>query len=79
MGLATQMMKEVAALIRLGFPESTATKIASGELPMDKPSRMQRAAEQKKKSLPAGLEPATIGSAIRRANQLHHRPIGYRL
>ena len=46
MGLATQMMKEVAALIRLGFPESTATKIASGELPMDKASRMQRAEEQ---------------------------------
>ena len=46
MGLATQMMKEVAALIRLGFPESTATKIASGELPMDTASRMERAAEQ---------------------------------
>lgn len=46
MGLATQMMKEVADLIRLGFPESTATKIASGELPMDTASRMQRAEEQ---------------------------------
>ena len=46
MGLATQMMKEVADLIRLGFPESTATKIASGELPMDTASRMQRAKEQ---------------------------------
>jgi ribosomal protein S18 acetylase RimI-like enzyme len=40
------MMKEVADLIRLGFPESTATKIASGELPMDTASRMQRAEEQ---------------------------------
>jgi hypothetical protein len=40
------MMKEVADLIRLGFPESTATKIASGELPMDTASRMQRAKEQ---------------------------------
>jgi hypothetical protein len=33
-------------LVRLGYPESTAKKIASGELPMDQASRMARAREQ---------------------------------
>lgn len=37
---------KVSELIRLGFPESTAKKIASGELPMDQASRMARAREQ---------------------------------
>jgi hypothetical protein len=32
--------------VRLGYPESTAKKIASGELPMDQASRMARAREQ---------------------------------
>lgn len=36
----------VQALIRRGFPESTAVKIASGDLPMDHASRMARAREQ---------------------------------
>jgi hypothetical protein len=37
---------QVAELVRLGYPESTAKKIASGELPMDQASRMARAREQ---------------------------------
>jgi len=37
---------KVAELVRLGYPESTAQKIASGELPMDHASRMARAKEQ---------------------------------
>ena len=45
-GVGGHIAKEVADLVRLGFPESTATKIASGELPMDTASRMQRAEEQ---------------------------------
>ena len=36
----------VKSLIKAGYPESTAVKIASGELPMDKASRMARAGEQ---------------------------------
>ena len=38
--------KLLAELIRLGFPEATAKKILSGELPMDQVSRMARAKEQ---------------------------------
>tara|TARA_R110002012_G_C11552106_1_gene602581 strand:+ start:85 stop:1107 length:1023 start_codon:yes stop_codon:yes gene_type:complete len=36
----------LAQLIRQGFPEATAKKILSGELPMDQASRMARAKEQ---------------------------------
>jgi hypothetical protein len=36
----------VADLVSRGFPESTAQKIASGELPMDEASQMARAREQ---------------------------------
>jgi len=36
----------VKRLIEAGYPESTAMKIATGELPMDNASRMSRAAEQ---------------------------------
>lgn len=37
---------EIRRLIGQGYPESVAERIASGELPMDYASRMQRAAEQ---------------------------------
>lgn len=57
MGVGTKLLKsgrevtqavfdEVAELVRRGFPESTAEKIATGELPMDEASRMARAREQ---------------------------------
>jgi hypothetical protein len=42
---AEKAVDKVAELIRLGYPESTAKKIASGELPMDQTSRMARADE----------------------------------
>jgi hypothetical protein len=42
---AEKAVDKVAELIRLGYPESTAKKIASGELPMDQASRMARADE----------------------------------
>jgi len=42
----TASSDKVAELVRLGYPESTAQKIASGELPMDQASRMARAKEQ---------------------------------
>ena len=48
-GLMTPQEAEAAglsALLRMGYPESTAKKILSGELPMDTASRMQRASEQ---------------------------------
>lgn len=35
-----------ARLVRFGYPDSTARKIASGELPMDEMSRMERAYDQ---------------------------------
>lgn len=40
------LLDAVQALIKAGFPDSTAVKIASGELPMDTASRMARASEQ---------------------------------
>ena len=40
------ILKAVEKLVKAGFPESTAKKIASGELPMDFTSRMNRAREQ---------------------------------
>ena len=39
-------VSSIAALIKMGFPEEVAKRIASGELPMDTASRMERAAEQ---------------------------------
>jgi len=36
----------IASLVQRGVPESTAAKIASGELPMDQASRMERASQQ---------------------------------
>lgn len=40
-----QSSSDVESLVMQGFPESTARKIVSGELPMDLESRMQRARE----------------------------------
>ena len=40
MGLLSDV---VARLIRQGYPETVAERIASGELPMDTASRMERA------------------------------------
>lgn len=39
-------LSSVRDLVRMGFPEETAQRIASGELPMDRASRMERAREQ---------------------------------
>jgi len=40
------LLDAFATLVRAGYPEETARKIASGELPMDTASRMSRAADQ---------------------------------
>ena len=40
------LLKAIERLVRAGYPESTAKKIATGELPMDFTSRMNRAREQ---------------------------------
>jgi len=40
------LLGKVRQLVAAGYPESTAKKIASGELPMDYASRMSRAADQ---------------------------------
>lgn len=40
------LLDAIAALVRAGYPEQTARKIATGELPMDTASRMARAADQ---------------------------------
>ena len=40
------LLKMIDRLIKAGYPEGTAKKIASGELPMDFTSRMNRAREQ---------------------------------
>ena len=40
------LLDAITALVRAGYPEETARKIASGELPMDTASRMARAADQ---------------------------------
>ena len=40
------LLDAIATLVRAGYPEETARKIASGELPMDTASRMARAADQ---------------------------------
>lgn len=44
--MATPVGSVVARLIRAGYPEATARRIASGELSMDQASRMARAREQ---------------------------------
>jgi hypothetical protein len=44
--MATGLLNTIRRLVDAGFPESTAQKIATGELPMDEASRMARAAEQ---------------------------------
>ena len=45
-GMASSVVNSAKRLIDLGYPESTAMKIASGELPMDQASRMARAKDQ---------------------------------
>jgi len=44
--MANPILKMIDRLINAGYPEGTAKKIASGELPMDFNSRMNRAREQ---------------------------------
>ena len=40
------LLKAIERLVRAGYPESTAKKIATGELPMSDPNRFARAGEQ---------------------------------
>lgn len=40
------LLKAIERLVRAGYPEGTAKKIVTGELPMDEASRMARAREQ---------------------------------
>ena len=42
------LVSMISRLVQAGYPESTARKIATGELPMDEASRMARAREQGK-------------------------------
>lgn len=44
--MANPILKAIDRLIKAGYPEGTAKKIATGELPMDFNSRMNRAREQ---------------------------------
>lgn len=46
MSLLSVAARTVADWVKLGFPEEVAKRIVSGELPMDKASRMKRAEEQ---------------------------------
>ena len=46
MSLLSTAARTVADWVKLGFPESVAKRIVSGELPMDEASRMKRAEEQ---------------------------------
>ena len=46
MGLLSEVISVAKRLVDAGYPESTAMKIATGELPMDQISRMARAKEQ---------------------------------
>lgn len=43
MGLLSKLDDAIQALVKMGYPESTAAKIASGELPMDRQSQINRA------------------------------------
>ena len=45
-GLLSEVISVAKRLVEAGYPESTAMKIATGELPMDQASRMARAKEQ---------------------------------
>ena len=44
--MANTILELIGRLVRAGYPESTAKKIATGELPMDDYSRVIRAADQ---------------------------------
>jgi|DEB0MinimDraft_10_1074344.scaffolds.fasta_scaffold02242_5 hypothetical protein len=44
--MASTILKIIDRLIKAGYPEDTAKKIATGELPMDEASRLARAGEQ---------------------------------
>lgn len=46
MSIFSLVGRSVADLIKMGYPESVAKRISSGELPMDEASRMSRAREQ---------------------------------
>jgi hypothetical protein len=46
MSLLSTAARTVADWVKLGFPEEVAKRIVSGELPMDRASRMKRAEEQ---------------------------------
>lgn len=45
-GILKLIGRAVDDLVKMGYPESVAKRISSGELPMDEASRMARAAEQ---------------------------------
>jgi hypothetical protein len=68
-GLLDWLSKSVKEVMDMGYPESVAKRIVSGELPMDEASRMARATEQ-------GFDPKTYyhgGSPdIRDLNTLDH-------
>lgn len=46
MALLAAIARDIAELVRAGYPEETARRIATGELPMDTASRMERARQQ---------------------------------
>jgi hypothetical protein len=46
MGLLSLLGKAVKEIVAMGYPESVAKRISSGDLPMDEASRMARAKEQ---------------------------------
>ncbi len=46
MALLAAIARDIAELVRAGYPEETARRIATGELPMDTASRMGRARQQ---------------------------------
>ena len=46
MGLLSTAARTVADWVKLGYPESVAKRIVSGDLPMDEASRLKRAEEQ---------------------------------
>ena len=53
MALLAAIARDIAELVRAGYPEETARRIATGELPMDTASRMERARQQ-------GFDPSNI-------------------
>jgi hypothetical protein len=46
MALLAAIARDIAELVRAGYPEETARRIATGDLPMDTASRMERARQQ---------------------------------